>query len=122
MNGADDFLDVVKAAARSALPQETLSDVVTGTVTQLTPRISITINGDTGAPVTETFLTLSPLCVEKTVTIPASTTSYVAQHDHTVPAQTITLWRGLQVGDTVLMLRFAQGGRYFVLCREGALT
>ena len=129
----------------------TNGDFVMGTVIKINPLIIQvgTMN------LTESFLMLSPFCVETkinlnhahemsgstkatelgshthNVTISGSvygTTSVdLGSHTHEVELKSanglgvVTLWRGLKVGDNVLMLKGANGQKYYVLQRQEGL-
>ena len=92
---------------------------------------------------TESFLVVGALCKATTIKIPKRDT-YTHKHkilEHTTePAgpdlhthvinefysedalPDILLWRGLQVGDEVYMIRFSDGQKYYVLQRKEGIT
>lgn len=76
-------------------PQNEVVDIVIGEVTSIKPlRVRIEKR-----ELTESFLIVGALCKE--------TTNYG-----------IKLWRGLRVGDRVLMLKVGRGQRYYIIQRE----
>lgn len=87
------LLQVIRSATQPA--PETLSDMLFGEVTSIAP---LKIKVDSRFEVGESFLILSPLC------------------------QAVGWWRGLQVGDSVLMIRFNHGQLYYVVQRKEGLT
>lgn len=104
------------------------ADIVVGDVISIDP-LKIKVDK---LELTEAFLVVGALCKYKAVstnhlhTIQAQSTDQGGEDDHThnIPVTTtdaalptVILWRGLQVGDTVYLLRFAQGQKYFVLQR-----
>ena len=114
-------------------------DIITGTVTSVSP---LKIKTDK-IELTETFLVLGALCKSTTIKIPERDAN---THKHKVPQHTtqpagedphthtinefytevslpdILLWRGLQVGDEVYMIRFSEGQKYYVLQRKEGIT
>lgn len=129
----------------------TNGDFVMGTVIKINPLIIQvgTMN------LTESFLMLSPFCVETKInlnhthemsgstksadlgshlhSVTISSTNYatsevdLGSHTHEVELKSanglgvVTLWRGLKVGDNVLMLKGANGQKYYVLQRQEGL-
>lgn len=139
---------LVKAMQRASQPkQNELTDIVVGTVTSISP-LKIKVDK---IELTETFLILSPLCVERKIqlpditnsshthTIPGHSTSSesvesLGKHSHTVSEMStdaalskisrpeIQLWRGLKVKDSVLMLKCSKGQKYYVLQRKEGIV
>lgn len=128
-----DVSRLVKAMQKASAPKENeIVDIVVGAVTSTKP-LKIKVDK---LELTESFLILSALCIEKTIKIP--------EHQHTVPqhktvgatvgdsshthnisaidtdgaTQNIVIWRGLKTGDEVYMLRCCQGQKYYVLQRK----
>lgn len=92
---------LVKAMQKaSKTPENEKVDLITGTVTSVSP---LKIKTDK-IELTETFLILGALCKVTTV------------------SPDILLWRGLQVGDEVYMIRFSEGQKYYVLQRKEGIT
>lgn len=92
---------LVKAMQRaSKTPENEKVDLITGTVTSVSP---LKIKTDK-LELTETFLILGALC-------------RVA-----IASPDILLWRGLQVGDEVYMIKFSKGQKYYVLQRKEGIT
>ena len=126
-------------------------DFVMGPVIKLNPLIIQvgTMN------LSESFLMLSPFCVETKINLNhshqtsgstkstdlgshlhsvtinssdyATSEADLGSHSHEIEIQSenglgvITLWRGLKVGDNVLMLKGANGQKYYVLQRQEGL-
>ena len=113
---------LVRAMQKVAKPREgEIVDIVMGTVTSINP-LKIKVDK---IELSSTFLILSPFCIEKKI---GSSDVSISSHTHTVEGVTstsnkssvnsITLWRGLRVGDSVYMLRCASGQKYYVLQRK----
>ena len=134
---------LVKAMQRASKPKENdVVDIVTGTVISVDP---LKIKTDK-LELTESFLILSALCKETKIKIPepdknnhthtipqhttqSATVGEYGSHTHTISAfnteqalPDILLWRGLQVGDNVYMLRCCQGQKYYVLQRKEGVS
>lgn len=134
---------LVSAMQRAAKPKENdVVDIVTGTVISINP-LKIKIDK---LELTESFLILSALCKETKIKIPEpdknlhlhsvpqhstqpTTVGDHGSHTHTISAfntgealPDILLWRGLQVGDNVYMIRCCQGQKYYVLQRKEGIT
>ena len=96
---------LVRAMRKAAAPNEnTIVDIVMGTVTSVSP---LKIKTDK-LELTSSFLILSALCK------PASVKTSVGDHG----LVTVDLWRGLEVGDAVYMLKCCNGQKYYVLQRK----
>lgn len=96
---------LVKAMQKVAQPNENdVDDIVVGKVTSVSP-IKIKLDK---IELTQSFLILSPFCSA------AYTSIEVEEHG----VYTVPMWRGLQVGDTVYMLKCGRGQRYYVLQRK----
>ena len=135
---------LVKTMRRIAeQPDEELTDIVTGTVISVDP-LKIKVSDD--IILTNAFLILGAMVRRMVVNIPAVTASYRgdSKHRHLIPQHTtsvaqshshiipdhytefalpeICLWRGLEQGDEVRMLRCYSGQKYYVIERlEGVL-
>jgi len=140
---------ILEAAKQySQIPQSQFCDVLSGTVIGVNP-LSIKI-GDK-ITLTEKNLILSAFVQETWINIPTTHgeegSDGVFMHRHEIDAETelandgqgadhkhaikiyteyalpkILLWRGLQIGDIVYLLRVAQGQSYFVLQRQEGIT
>jgi hypothetical protein len=121
-------------------PQNEVVDIVLGEVTSVQP-LKVKIEN---RELTESFLILGALCKETHIytpyikkldhyhVIPTTTTQSAGtdSHSHTVSARNtspktphdgdydIMLWRGLKIGDRVLMLKVGRGQKYYILQRE----
>lgn len=106
-------------------PQNEVVDIVLGTVTSVSP-LKVKVEN---RELTESFLILGALCKETHIY-----TDYIKRHDHvhicpdgttsgpTTDNYDIMLWRGLRVGDKVLMLKVGRGQKYYIIQRqEGAI-
>ena len=137
MSDASRLVKAMQAASQK--PENEKVDIITGTVTSVSP---LKIKTDK-IELTETFLVLGALCKSTTIKIPKRDAN---THKHKVPQHTtqpagesphthtinefytedalpdILLWRGLQVGDEVYMLRFSEGQKYYVLQRKEGIT
>lgn len=79
-------------------------DIVLGEVKQITPSLIVEVGK---LRLTEKFLIQSPFCIEKS-----------SEYNSLV----IPIWRGLQIGDNVLMLRCGDGQTYYILQRQEGAT
>lgn len=119
-------------------PQNEVVDLIEGEVISVSP-LKVKVDQ---RELTETFLVVGALCVETHIytdniikhnhvhEVPAHSTSSGGEpaHTHSVDAQNtrnpaqddfdIMLWRGLRVGDIVLMLKVSRGQKYFILQRK----
>lgn len=102
-------------------PQNEIVDIVTGEVTSIKPlRVKVE-----NRELTESFLIVGALCKETHISGNAFT---VPSHTHTIDGETtessksiptdVMLWRGLRVGDNVLMLKVGRGQKYYIIQRE----
>lgn len=92
-------------------------DLVVGKVTSLNP-LKVKLDK---IELTDDFLIVGAMCKQKTIDIPVMSTSTAGStepHKHTTPKITVTLWRGLKVGDTVYLIKYSKGQKYFLLQRE----
>lgn len=130
---------LVQAMRRAGkAPQNEVVDIVTGEVTSVAP-LKVKVEN---RELTESFLILGALCKETHIytdyikkhdhyhVIPEATTQSASSHSHSISARDtspikphgddydIMLWRGLRVGDRVLMLKVARGQKYYIIQRE----
>ena len=103
-------------------PQNEVVDIVVGEVTSTKP-LKVKIEN---RELTKAFLIVGALCQETKIdssafTIPTHThrlsETAVTGDSKSTPTQVI-LWRGLRVGDRVLMLKVGRGQKYYILQRE----
>ena len=107
-------------------PQNEVVDVIEGEVTSVSP-LKVKVDN---RELTEAFLILGALCQETVITRTADSGTYIFEnpHSHTgvngvtsednCEIYQIKLWRGLKVGDTVMMIKFARGQKYYILQRK----
>jgi hypothetical protein len=107
-------------------PQNEVVDIVEGEVTSVSP-LKVKVDN---RELTEAFLILGALCQETIITRTADSGTYIFEnpHGHTgVHGATsedncgiyqIKLWRGLKVGDKVMMIKLGRGQKYYVLQRK----
>ena len=137
MSNAHRLTQLMREAGRPA--QNQIVDIVIGEVTSIKP-LKIKVEN---RELTESFLIVGALCQETHIytpnikkldhyhVIPSTTTQSAGDpsHSHSVsshstqadpkePNYDIMLWRGLKVGDIVLMLKVAQGQKYYILQRQ----
>lgn len=110
-------------------PQNEIVDIITGEVTSIKP-LKVKIEN---RELTESFLIVGALCKEThinnlaftipthTHTIQGSTTTLTCQPSKSTPTD-VLLWRGLKIGDRVLMLKVGRGQKYYILQREEGVT
>lgn len=123
MSDAHRLVQAMRQAGKT--PQNEIVDIVIGEVTSDKP-LKVKVEN---RELTESFLILGALCKETHIYTP-----YIKKHDHyhvipgteggrteSQPQQNdfdIMLWRGLKVGDKVLMLKVGRGQKYYILQRE----
>lgn len=119
MSDAHRLVQLMRQAGQT--PQNEIVDLVLGEVTSVKP-LKVKVEN---RELTESFLILGALCKETHIY-----TDYIKkhQHTHTCPDGTtsgpsgedydIMLWRGLRVGDKVLMLKVGKGQKYYVMQRQ----
>ncbi len=121
-------------------PQNEIVDIVLGEVTSTSP-LKVKVEN---RELTESFLILGALCKETHIytdyiikhdhyhVIPTATTQPAGEgpHSHSISQRNtnpvtphgndydIMLWRGLRVGDKVLMLKVGRGQKYYIIQRE----
>ncbi len=88
------LVKMMKQAAKQAIPDSSLTDLVSGVVTSINP---LKIKVENKFEIGSNFLVLSPFCIKS------------------------SLWEGLQLGDQVNMLRVAKGQKYYVLDKGAIL-
>ena len=99
MSSCHRFVQLMREAGKT--PQNEIVDIVMGEVTSVKPlRVRIE-----NRELTESFLILGALCKEA----------------HSTGTPSTMLWRGLVVGDRVLMLKVGRGQKYFIMQREGGI-
>jgi len=133
----------IKAMKQIATPKESqIVDIVVGTVKSISPLVIKTDESE----LTETFLVVGALCQNTVIKIPLrlnNTHLHIVPTHSTQPASVgdhglhthqiqsfnteaalpdILLWRGLQVGDQVWMIRMANSQQYYVLQRKEGIT
>ena len=112
------FIDNLRGI--TADPKSAYTGAEIATVISASP---LTLNCN-GVEVTEDFIYLTPLC--KAFTTTALKHSHT--HSHTCPEgstssdatealQNVIVWRGLQAGDNVLVIRTNRSQKYVVICR-----
>jgi hypothetical protein len=128
------LIQTIQSMAKPPIGETT--DLLFGEVTSVSP---LKIRIDNRFEVDEQFLILSALVKETIVQVPTAETAMhshiipehttgsggTGPHTHTIPEMTtysalpsITLWRGLIVGDKVRLLRVANGQMFYVIERE----
>lgn len=132
------LIQTIQSMAKPSIGETT--DLLFGEVTSVSP---LKIRVDNRFEVDEQFLILSALVKEVTIPVPTSGTSMHAHtipthttnsggtdpHTHTIPEMTtysalpsITLWRGLIIGDKVRLLRVNNGQMFYIIEREGGVV
>lgn len=102
-------------------PQNEVVDIVIGEVTSVDPlRVKIE-----NRELSQSFLIVGALCQETAINDLAFTIpSHVHQAGNTTTEASkstptrVLLWRGLQVGDRVFMLKVGRGQKYYIIQRE----
>lgn len=107
-------------------PQNEVVDIVEGEVTSVSP-LKVKVDN---RELTEAFLILGALCQETIIPRIVDSSTYIFEnpHGHTgVHGATsedncgiykIKLWRGLKVGDKVMMIKLGRGQKYYILQRK----
>lgn len=88
----ESLVRMMKEAAKQAIPDTSLTDLVSGVVTSENP---LKIKVENKFEIGYNFLILSPFCIQS------------------------SMWEGLKEGDKVNMLRVAKGQKYYVLDKGG---
>lgn len=121
MSDGHRLVQAMRQAGRT--PQNEIVDIVVGEVISINP-LKVRVEK---RELTESFLILGALCKESHIytsnikklnhrhIIGEQETNPVSPHDADYD---IMLWRGLVVGDRVLMLKVGQGQKYYILQRE----
>ena len=128
------LIQTIQSMAKTPIGETT--DLLFGEVTSVSP---LKIRVDNRFEIDEQFLILSALVKETIIPVPTSGTSTHSHaipthttasggtdpHTHTIPEVTtysalpsITLWRGLIVGDKVRLLRVNNGQLFYIIERE----
>ena len=105
-------------------PQNEVVDIVMGEVTSVNP-LKVKVES---RELTQSFLIVGALCKETRIN---SSAFNMPSHQHTtsngptgatktVPTD-VLLWRGLMVGDKVLMLKVGRGQKYYIIQREDGI-
>ena len=107
-------------------PQNEVVDIVEGEVTSVSP-LKVKVDN---RELTEAFLILGALCQEAIITRTADSDTYIFENPHghmgvhgptsedNCGIYQIKLWRGLKVGDSVMMIKMGRGQKYYVLQRK----
>ncbi len=127
MSDGHRLAQMMREAGRT--PQNEVVDIVEGEVTSVSP-LKVKVDN---RELTEAFLILGALCQETIIPRKADSETYIYEtphsHDgvHGVTSEDncgiyqIKLWRGLRVGDKVMMIKLGRGQKYYILQRkEGA--
>lgn len=119
MSNGHRLVQAMREAGRT--PQNEIVDIVLGEVTSVKP-LKVKVES---RELTESFLILGALCKEKHITSSAFT---IPTHTHSTSVgeteaskstpTDVLLWRGLVVGDRVLMLKVGRGQKYYIMQRE----
>lgn len=145
------IVEVMQRAARAGIPPTTRTDLVWGTVQSVDPIKIVADNDPKlildetflflSPLCKEKLMTIpkwytdpetqhkhpitvnvSTTVTEGSATSTATATCGTTSHKHDIPEHPqVQVWRGLQAGDRVIMLRCAAGAMYYVLQREGDL-
>lgn len=95
---------IMLRAGKDAIPSTEKTDLVYGRVVSTNP-LKIQLAKESKITLTESFLILTKLCKEMKIKL--------------ADGPEVTLWDGLSVGDSVLMLRVLKGSKFIVLQKEG---
>ena len=103
----------------SQTPENEVVDIVAGEVTSIQP-LRVRVDN---RELTETFLIVGALCKETHI---YTDNVKKLDHSHSISGSSnlenadydIMLWRGLRVGDKVLMLKVCRGQKYYIMQRE----
>lgn len=119
MSDGHKLAQLMREAGRQ--PQNEVVDIVMGEVTSVNP-LKVKVEN---RELTKSFLIVGALCQETTINQSAFT---IPNHTHNIennitePSKStptkVVLWRGLQVGDRVMMLKVGKGQKYYILQRE----
>lgn len=119
MSDAHRLVQAMRQAGKT--PQNEIVDIVIGQVTSVKP-LKVKVEN---RELTESFLILGALCKETHIY-----ENNIIRYNHTHPCSPgntglptggdfdILLWRGLRIGDKVLMLKVGRGQKYYIIQRE----
>lgn len=119
MSDGHKMAEMMRRAGRT--PQNEVVDLVEGEVISVNP-LKVKVDQ---RELSETFLILGALCKETHIY-----TDNIIKHNHVHVVTSIStslpkdddfdimLWRGLRVGDIVMMLKVARGQKYYILQRK----
>lgn len=111
MSDGHRLVQAMRQAGRT--PQNEIVDIVTGEVTSVKPlRVKVE-----NRELTESFLIVGALCKETHIGSDAFTIPTTSESPAVAPTDVI-LWRGLRVGDRVMMLKVGRGQKYYIMQRE----
>ena len=120
-----DFKNLILEASKIANPGQDKADLLFANVISTSP---LTIRLEKGLDILSKFLILSPFCRDKSITIPSHThpiealsvggVDIPAQNTGDNPGLKIVIWRGLNVGDRVVVIRADGGQKYYILHKE----
>lgn len=124
MNTGVRLLSIMRRIVREPKKSSDYTDVVYGSVISVAP---LTVQIDNKNTISGDMIVVGALCKETIIQIPFPEKGEVRHkhqaihdgyHNTTMEMPKIQLWRGLNVGDTVLMIRFAQGQKYYLMQRK----
>ena len=107
-------------------PQNEVVDIVEGEVTSVSP-LKVKVDN---RELTEAFLILGALCQETIIPRETDSDTYIFENPHghigvhgptskdNCDIYQIKLWRGLRVGDRVMMIKLGRGQKYYILQRK----
>ena len=121
----ENLVDIIGKMAKKSFPAAAFPDIVWGEVKAVDP-IQIQVKNEPAMLLTQEFIRISPFCEEQRLIIPEWKTETGNEggegpHDHEIPEHEFILWRGLEEGDIVIMLRVSNSNLFYVMQREGPL-
>lgn len=123
-NAGTRLLSIMRKMTKEPKQSSDFTDVIYGQVVSVAP---LSIKIDNKNIITENMLVLGALCKQTIIEIPFPQKGQIkhrheaihnGMHNTTMEMPKIELWRGLNVGDTVLLIRFAQGQKYYIMQRK----
>lgn len=118
MADANDFIRIVKQAAKEAVAASAPSDVMTGTVTSVKP---VMVKVEQRFEIGPGQLVIPEYLTDHVIPVTVSTsTDKAGEPEHVHPVRgnkTVTVHNSLEVGDQVILIRQSGGQKFIIIDR-----
>lgn len=124
MNTGARLVHTLRKLTKTSSKSAEYTDVLYADVISVSP---LTVKIDEKNVITSDMLVLGALCKQTIIKIPFPQKGEIrhkhqaihnGMHNTTMEMPEIELWRGLNVGDTVILIRFSQGQKYYIMQRK----